>query len=631
MSSISGTTTRLSGLASTLDTDTIVEELMKVSEIKVDEVKQQQQVLEWKQEFYQDITKKLYDFQKEYFNDSVWSDDVSNLAASYNSEYISITTSSNSTSGNIYIQDIVSVASAAKMTSSSSVSTDPTIDINTSSLNDLAGKSIVINLDGVEEQLTFSAITYSDSADVQTELQSLIDNAFGSGKVSVALDGEKLSLSASNSTIMLKVPTDGSDASSVLAYDSYASNRLDLNVSLSSSSLKSAIPEETNLEFEINGLTFNCASEDTLAQIMTKVNSSSAGVKMTYSALTDKFSLTSSKTGAASGITFSDTTGALMSSIFGTGVKTNGTDSVVKLSTSGATDGSDLITLTRSTNTIEVDGTTITLKKEALNEAAESINISLAHDTDAIYEKITSFIDDYNTLLATLTSKASEEYDSDYLPLTDAQREEMSETEIKDWEIKAKTGLLANDIYLNEIASSLRSSMYSQVSKLGDNTSPLGLLSEIGITTSNYSDKGKLTVDKTKLKAALNSDSDKVTSLFTQKSDVAYSLYSTTEQQTKRFNESGIFNRLSDIMNKNLSTVGKKGALITLVGSPTASYTGNSDYATRISDIKEKIEKMEDDLADEEDRYYTKFTAMETAIAKLNQQSSWITNMLSGS
>ncbi|MDD4422941.1 MAG: flagellar cap protein FliD N-terminal domain-containing protein, partial [Eubacteriales bacterium] len=73
MSYISGTTTRLSGLASSIDTDMVVEELMKASEIKVDEVRQQKQILEWKQEFYQEVTKKLYDFQQKYFSDASWS------------------------------------------------------------------------------------------------------------------------------------------------------------------------------------------------------------------------------------------------------------------------------------------------------------------------------------------------------------------------------------------------------------------------------------------------------------------------------------------------------------------------------------------------------------------------------
>ncbi|HBR32917.1 MAG TPA: hypothetical protein DD733_12640, partial [Clostridiales bacterium] len=562
MSYISGTTTRLSGLASSIDTDMVVEELMKASEIKVDEVRQQKQILEWKQEFYQEVTKKLYDFQQKYFSDASWSESISKPAPSYNSNYISVTTSANSVSGNIYIKDIVSVATAAKLTGTSAVSSDPVIDIDTSNLSELAGKNIIISLNGTEEQLNFSDISYESSADVQTELQSLINSKFGSDKIMVSLNEDRLTLSAENSEIILKIPTDGSDASSVLTYDAFSSNRVDLNVSLSSADLRGAIPAGSDIEFVINGKTFNFTSDDTLSQIMNKINTSDAGVKMTYSSLTDKFTITSVKTGSASDITFSDTTGTLMSSLFGTGITTYGTDAVVKLSTSGATDGSDIITITRSNNSIDVDGTTITLKGKAPGEAEEGISVLLSHNSDDMFNKITAFVDDYNALLSSITAKTSEEYDRDYPPLTDAQRADMSEKEIEDWEKKAKTGLLANDIYLNDIATSLRSCMYTPLAKLGDNTEALGVLIDLGISTVHYSDKGKLTIDKTKLRNALNSDPDKAAALFSQKSSISFSLYASQEQQEKRFNESGIFYRFSDILNKNLSTVGKKGALI---------------------------------------------------------------------
>lgn len=623
--------TRISGLASGLDTDSIVSELMKASEMKVDTVRQQKQLLEWKQEFYQEITTKLYDFQQKYCNSaSSWSSDLSNLSASYNSDYISVTTSSGSVSGNIYIQDIMSVATAANLTSSSSVSADPTIAVSTANLADLAGKSIIVNIDGIDKQLTFSSKTYTSSADVQTELQSLIDGAFGSGKAAVSLSADTLSIGSTNSIVTLKAPTDGTEPTTVLTFDSYSSNRVDLNVSLSSAELKTTALSGTDIVFEINGKTFNFTSDDSLNDIMTNVNSSDAGVKMSYSSLTDKFTLTSTETGAVSDVTVSDTTGTLMNALFGAGVKTNGTDAIIKLSMNGSTAESDMITLTRSTNTFVLDGTTVTVKGEAANDAQESINISLNYNTDSVVEKITSFINDYNTLLGSITSKISEEYDSDYLPLTETQKENMSDTEIENWEKKAKTGLLSNDIYLKEIASSLRSCFFTQVSTLGDNTVALGTLSEIGISTLNYTDNGKLTIDKTKLTNALNSDPEKVMALFTQKSDKSFSLYATAESQLERFSESGVYYRLSDVLSKNLSNIGIKGALINLVGSPTDTYKGNTDYSLRISSLTEKIADMEDDLADEEDRYYKKFTAMESAIAKLNQQSSWITNMISG-
>ena len=99
------------------------------------------------------------------------------------------------------------------------------------------------------------------------------------------------------------------------------------------------------------------------------------------------------------------------------------------------------------------------------------------------------------------------------------------------------------------------------------------LLSDMGITTGNYAEKGQLHIDTAKLKEALEADASKVLSAFTQKSSAGYSAYATTEQTQQRFNESGVLWRISDVMTKNLSTIGKKGALITLRGQPQQHRT----------------------------------------------------------
>jgi flagellar hook-associated protein 2 len=515
-------------------------------------------------EQYQSITTKLYEFQKKYFNTTnSWASEVSKLSASYNSSYISVTTSESSTAGSIYIQDIVSLATSAKLDSSSTVSADPEITVNTESLGDLAGKTIVVNLNGIEKVITFSDRSYESSSDVRDEIQLQLNSMFGSGKIIANLNGDNISLSAPNSTILIKTPTDGTDPGSALTFTSYSSNRIDFNVSLANTSFRNSVLAEgiDTVEFTINDKPFSFSSTATMSDIMRTINSSDAGVKISYSTLTDKFTLVSTETGATSDITIADTTGNLMSALFGAGVKTAGTDAVVKLSVDGSTEADDIITVTRSTNTIEVNGTTITLKGKASGTAEEGININLSYDTDAIYSKIKDFITDYNALLSELTTKISEEYDKDYSPLTDDQKKEMSEKEIELWEQKAKTGLLRNDIYLKSIAEELKSSFYTPIKDLSDNSKNVGILSDIGISTTNYSDKGKLTINETKLKEALNADPEKVISLFTQKSDKSFSVYATQEWQQERYNEEGVFYRLSDIISTNLNKTGtKKGA-----------------------------------------------------------------------
>ena len=156
----------------------------------------------------------------------------------------------------------------------------------------------------------------------------------------------------------------------------------------------------------------------------------------------------------------------------------------------------------------------------------------------------------------------------------------------------------------------------------------MGILAQIGITTGSYSEKGQLHLDESKLRTALSSEPQKVIDILTQQSSVSYSLYAPQSQQQKRFSELGVFSRVSDVISKNLNTVGKKGALITLVGSPNSSYKGETEYSRRIANLQSRIDTMNDKLTKQEDRYWNQFTAMETALSKLNSQSSWLAGML---
>jgi flagellar hook-associated protein 2 len=114
-----------------------------------------------------------------------------------------------------------------------------------------------------------------------------------------------------------------------------------------------------------------------------------------------------------------------------------------------------------------------------------------------LVDKITQFVNDYNELLDSITSKTTEEFDRNYQPLTDAEKETLTDSEIDSLTKKAKTGLLRNDIYLTGIATSLRSTLYKAVQKTdgtGENIDYI--LADIGITTSSYTENGKLKIDE---------------------------------------------------------------------------------------------------------------------------------------
>lgn len=636
MAGINPTTMRLTGMASGMDTESIVKDLMSVGKLKVDSVKKQKALLEWKQEYYQEITSKLSAFQNKYFgtssSGSLTSGSLSMLTAAYNSPYVSVLAGNNAVQGSMYISDIVSLASSAKLEGTQHVSADPKITVNTEALNDLAGKSIAVTLDGITKAVTFSSRTYATSQDVQNELSSQLAASFGSGRINVALDGDELSLSAANSSLRIGIPTDAEkNPTGILDFENYSGNRLDFNMSLSQAGFEKDIfasPEDKNLSFTINGKNFSFTGQNTLSGIVQAINNSEAGVTINYSSLTDTFSMVSKASGAASSITAQDDHGFLMDALFGSARYTAGTDAEVRMSTNGSKNEEDMITVKRSTNSFAVNGSTITLLGKSEGTVKEGIGISTSYDEDAIVEKVKAFVDDYNGLLGLISQRTSEERDRDYQPLSDEEKEKMSDKEVELWTEKAKSGILRNDSSLQSIATELKSSMYSAVKELGGSGETLGILADIGITTGNYSEKGQLHLDESKLRKALSEDPEKALGLLTQKSASSFSLYSPAAQQQKRFSESGALWRLSDILSKNLNTVGKKGALIELVGSPNSSYKGETLYSKRIADIQNRIDSMDEKLTTQENNYWKQFTAMETALNKMNSQSSWVSNML---
>ena len=636
MAGINPTTLRLSGMASGLDTESIVRDLMAVGKLKVEGVKKQKVLLEWKQEYYQEVISKLSAFQNKYYgassSGSLMGGALSMLSATYNSPYISVLAGSSAAQGSMYIADIVSLASSARLEGTQPASLNPAISINTEALADLAGRSIAVTLDGLTKTITFSPRAYETSQDVKQELSARLATAFGANRVNVALDGDELTLSAENSALRISVPTDPqSNPTGILDFVNYSGNRMDLNIGLSQAGLLRDVfvsPEDKDLSFTINGKAFSFTGESKMADIMKAVNASGAGVTMSYSSLTDTFSLVSNTSGAASAVSVQDSHGFLMDALFGGGRYAAGTDAEVRMSTNGSKNEADLITVKRSSNSFTVNGSTVTLLGKAAGETQEGISVAVSYDTNAIVEKVKAFVNDYNELLNLVTTRTSEERFRDYQPLSDDEKEEMSEKEIELWTAKAKSGILHSDAALKAIETELKSSMYSAVKELGNPDTTFGILAQIGITTGPYTEKGQLHLDENKLRKALETDAQKTLGVLTQKSSVSFSLYASQEAQQTRFSESGIFWRLSDILTRNLSTIGKKGALIHLVGSPASGYKGETEYTKRIRSVQSRIDRMNNLLTLEEDRYWKQFSAMETALSKLNSQSSWLAGML---
>jgi flagellar hook-associated protein 2 len=259
--------------------------------------------------------------------------------------------------------------------------------------------------------------------------------------------------------------------------------------------------------------------------------------------------------------------------------------------------------------TYAISGSSFTFDGVEFNiKSTGTTQIKLKADEDAIFNSIKSYVEKYNEVIGKINTKLSETIYRDYKPLLDEEKESLSEKQIDLWESKAKSGLLKQDPILSGILSQMRTSLSSQLKGTGINDK-VDTLSEIGITTGYYSDQGKLQIDETKLRKAIAENGSDVMALFTKTS--------TATDPTVKQSESGLAQRLYT----QLTTVMSK---LTEKAGSSASLTDNSTIGLGLTRLSKEISSWEYRLEKIEDRYWKKFTAMETAMSRANSQSSWL-------
>lgn len=330
-------------------------------------------------------------------------------------------------------------------------------------------------------------------------------------------------------------------------------------------------------------------------------------MEMKYSSLTDTIILRNRSYGAENSLSIADSNGVLASLGLTAGTATAGKDA--KFDLDGTSD------IVRSSNAFTIEGNAYTLKKEGVT------SFTVSRNTDEMVAKIKNFVTKYNELIEKINGKYNEKYDKSYQPLTDAQKESMDSDTVTKWENKAKTGLLNRDGALASITSSMRSVLIESVTTSGGKLS----LADIGISSTSYTDQGKLKVDEAKLRESLSNRYSDVVTLFTKESTTNYSeTLDNTEKRSARKEENGISYRLFDIIQDNIRTTGGKGSLLTkagMVGDVTEYtnqiYTEMQTQATTILTLTEK-------LTDKETKLYTKFATLEKAMSRMQSQSSWL-------
>ncbi len=617
--------TGIGGLVSGMDIDELVESLSSSSRQKILKQQQNVQKLEWKQTAYRSVTSALKEFQGKYLDvlskTNFRSESFFNtLNAISSSDKIKVTASSSASAGSITIDSVAKLAACQTVKSAAAVSkglvgkmesavagTMDSTDID-NLLADISGKSISIALDGKVKTVTFDS-TFADSvnadktpAGLKNALQSAVDSSFGITDpadriLNVEVSNDQLTFSAAGSKVTLNSVGDDIATLESLGFAAGQSNTLTTSATLESSSFAAGLEETDTYQFTINSINFTVSKTDSLTAIMNKINSSDAGVKISYSSITDKFTMAANESGAGEKIVTSDSIGNLMET-FGL------TDTSRTLVTAGenaviTVNGQQII---RNSNTMDIDGVKVTVSE--VTDAPATITIN--EDASSLLDSIKSFVEDYNSMIDLINGLTKEDVNRDYQPLSDEQKEEMTESQIKAWEEKAKSGLLRGDSILQNISSKLHSIM------TGMSAGGISLHS-IGISSAGYGENGKLKIDETKLKEALQTKGHEVKDLF--------------------ISAKGIGNSLFDIMDNATKTTGVKGSrgiLVEVAGmASTMSDTENSIY-DQIKRTNKTIKAMQTRLTAEESRLWSKFTAMENALNSLNAQSSILSQFSGG-
>ena len=668
---------RLTGLMSGMDTETLIQELVSAKQTKVDDAKKAQQKLEWKQDAWKELNNKI----KKLYNGT-----LSTLR--YQGSYAKkVTKISNSSVATILTEDtamnsvqtlkVEQLAQSGYLTGSVVSKSNGgrcTLGTKLTNMGIEAGSKIEVTTKGKTTQIEVTAsMTLSDltsglssagvKANFDSKTQRLFIGASASGEdadfaITAANDGgtnalDKLGILVYDDAVMAKYEKDAALRNDADAYkkalDAEIASRLK-TYTTRQKSLKGTIStieaKQEEIKKAYEGDDFDQLVNNTDGALDTlrtdikaleekgdltddeKTQLESLQKKLdsveSYQALQDQ--LNEAKTELSDVESYLNVDGSASDKL--TGEVTDWLDDkiaraeavIADTNRKGSADatkvpGQDAIIYLNNakfegaSNTFEINGLTITCNAETGNE---TVTLTTQDDTSGIYDMIKKFIKEYSELINEMDKLYNADTAKGYEPLTDEEKDAMSETEIEKWETKIKDSLLRRDSTLSTVSSAFKQIMSSGFTVNGKTM----YLSSFGIDTLGYfeaednernayhinGDEDDETVSgKTNdLMAAISADPNAVMDFFTQ---LSKSLYSKTGDLMKRVAGYSSSNTVYDDIKMK------------------SDY---DDYTKKIADLEKKLQ-------DYEDKWYKKFSAMETAMAKMQSNASAITSLLGGS
>lgn len=463
--------------------------------------------------------------------------------------------------------------------------------------------TLKFSLNGISREITIS----KDDADPMETLRQQLKKNFGTS-VTLSDDGKITTGKGQSLSISGDV--------SVLGLSSTSSTTLRCSATLAESGLSGLVADENGkYNITINGTDFSFDETATVNDVISKINKADIGVTMSYNSLSDTFALTSDNTGKGFDI---DVGGNLADVMFNNSQFTEGQNAVVNING---------VEIERTSNSFTYNGVSIQLKNTTGTYATDEngnyvtdangnfvaqdgtvdniATVETTRNTDAIYDTLKSFVNDYNALIEELNGYTHAAA-NDYEPLTDAQKKEMSEDEIEKWEKKAKEDLLRNDTDISNFLTTMRTAIYSKAGENGNTLAQFGIN-----TSSDWKDYGKLEIDEDELKNALNTNMDAVVKLFTGDNGIATKLNNACKSAAN-------------------SSSASPGSLVQLAGIEGKASENNNTLNTRLEAIKEKLENLQEVYELRKERYWSQFNSMETALSNMNSTSTYLTQMLGG-
>lgn len=644
---------RLTGLASGLDTESLVKQLSQAYQMKVDDAKKKQTKAEWKKEAWANLNTKLMNFYKNALT-------TFKSTATYKSKTVigtlsgvKITAGANAVNGNHKVT-VTSTASAQMWTGHkinenadgtakkyTSTSYKAATDENTkiSDLYDKNGYPITNSLNGAQFTVGDKTVTINvgDDTTVGSLVESINDQLAGTGLEASFANG---ALTFSNNTATrneteegvtftggtnITITADNDAAVSLLGLskgaDGTAStvvkslSETDINVvksstfayekveaadtSVTGSSKLVDLGIKEGAEITVNGTKIvvdRTTTLDSLAKSM-----SNAGINASYDAKQGRFYLSAKETGTANAFTVEtddDTLAAL-------GLKFEEGDEG-KIDASDAEITYNGVKYTSSNNTFDING--LTFEVSEANKSEQSFTVEA--DVDGIYEKVKNFVKEYNELIAEMNKLYNADSSRGYEPLTSDEKDAMNDEDIENWEKKIKDSLLRRDSTIDGLLSFMRTALNKSVEvKNADGTTSRFSLSSFGIVTGTWTERGLLHI---------NGNSD----------DPDYADFDDKLKKMIAANPDAIAQTFASLGNDIYSYMQK--AMKSTEFSSALTFYEDKRMDGEIKDYKDEVKAMQKKMADEEEKYYKQFSAMETALAKLQSQQTYIAQLFGG-